>query len=292
MAKIIGLFGVLVLLSGIGGPEAHAQALDSTVHARVERAVHGADGEGRDGPMAKLDRGLISLYYEYRAYQQGAKDEPFSPSDDGLAVQDAHVTIDAIAVEQPEALLDSLRGLGLQKGARAERLVSGRLPIEALRRAAGLSLLQSMRAAQARTRTNTGGMLPAPPPDANVEPAPDTTTSRQAGGSQPDAQNTTAPTPESEVENPTEGSGPSDTESEPAAPAQSQTDSGDRPEAVDSVSSQKSDSAAVPAPASDTADGASAAPEEDLAPGNWMMYAVGGVVALAVGLLLVLRQQG
>lgn len=286
-------------MSALVVPCVHAQETDSTLQARVEHAVHGPDGEGRDGPMAALDRTLISLYYEYRAYQQGQKDGSFSPSDEGLPVQNAHVTVDAIAKTTPAGLLDSLQALGLQNGAQAERLVSGRLPITALRKAAGLSLLQSMRAAQARTRTNTGGMLPAPPPDANMEdttmaassePRPDS----EADESPPDA---TSAEPDPSPDAPA----PADTETTPESQAQ---DEG-APTST-SASDSKADSGAAEAAQTDASPQLPAPPEQERpdprdgpsehadggpAPWDWIGYVAGGIVLLILGLLAV-RKRG
>jgi MYXO-CTERM domain-containing protein len=297
--KVLALVCILGVLCGFGVPNAHSQVPDSTLDAQVKQAVHGPDGAGRDGPMATLDRGLISLYYEHQAYLEGTQSGAFSPSDDQLPVRDAHVTIDAIAKKRPEGLLDSLRALGLQNGAQAERLVSGRLPIEALRDAAGLSLLQSMRAAQAQTRTNTGGMLPPPPPDANVsETAPDTVSSNQ-GASQAEAPEAES-TPTAESDQPPAPNAPEDgeTESDPRSSGtepveKTKADSNAAPDA-DTDQSTQTDSASPPGPTdgnTDTSDTLSASASDNTSSPTWV-YVVGGIVILGLGVLFGLRRRG
>lgn len=286
--RFIGVVGLLLLLSGIGAPCAQSQAPDSTLQARVERAVHGPDGEGRDGPMARLDRDLIRLYYEYRLHQDKKSEDPFAPSDDELPVREALVTVDAIAKSRPAALLDSLRAFGLQDGAQAQRLVSGRLPIDSLRVAARLSLLQSMRAAQARTRTNTGGMRPTLPPDAHVQPAPETTTS-QPEATVPD----TASMSSAEPSSPAMETPETDSSAVFPQPGSSRVRDSVAGESIDSAKGERSetDSAASHVPGDGFTDMGSDTAErsEDEAPFRWE-YVVGGGVLLALGLLVVLRR--
>ncbi|PQJ26857.1 hypothetical protein BSZ35_18170 [Salinibacter sp. 10B] len=133
-----------------------AQPAADSVEAQVTFGLHGADGQGRDGPMSKLSRDLVELYYQYRAFRSTGRTEPFVSEDQTLPVRDSLVTIDAIAAQSPEVLLDSLRAIGLQEAARSERLVSGKLPILNLNRASRLSLLQSMRAARSRSGARSG----------------------------------------------------------------------------------------------------------------------------------------
>jgi len=296
--RFTGLVGVLLLLSGIGAPCVEAQTPDSTLQDRVERAVHGPDGAGRDGPMARLDRDLVRLYYEYRAYRETEAEAPFAPSDKGLPVREARVTVDAIATSRPAALLDSLRALGLHNGAQAQRLVSGRLPIAALRDAAGLSLLQSMRAAQARTRTNTGGMLPAPPPDANVaETAPDTASSKQ-GASQtetPETENTPTADPDqpSASDAPEDGEAESASRSSGAEPVENPTAAPTAEADATTDQSPQIDSASSPAAAdenTDPSDTMSASATESTSVPTWA-YVVGGLVLLGLGGLFGLRRR-
>lgn len=135
-----------------------SQPLKDSIEAQVTRALHGADGKGRDGPMSRLDRGLIALYYRYRAFEKAGKAETFSPRDGSLHIRDSLVTVDAIAAGSPQALLDSLTALGLREAVQAERLISGKLPIPSLREAAQLSALQSMRPSRGQTGGRSGSI--------------------------------------------------------------------------------------------------------------------------------------
>ena len=289
--KVLALVGILGVLGGIGVPTAYSQAPDSTIGAQVERAVHGPDGQGRDGPMATLDRPLIVLYYEYRAYQQGAEDGGFSPSSDQLPVHDAHVTVDAIAKETPAVLLDSLRAHGLQDGAQAQRLVSGRLPLASLRKAAGLSLLQSMRVAQ--SRTNTGNMLPGSSPDPDAEP-PESSTSSQQSGSPETVEASGSSNPETDSETDSTGAvgmengGQSTPRSHlgPSAETETTSETGTTRAGQSDLASPD---VSEPVP-TDTGEGRSESAEGERWAPMWA-YILGGVVILALGLVIGLRRR-
>jgi hypothetical protein len=283
--KVLALFGMIGVLGGIGVPCVYSQAVDSTIGAQVERAVHGPDGEGRDGPMATLDRELISLYYEYRAHRQRAPDDPFSSSVDGLPVQDTLVTVDAIAKASPAELLDRLQALGLKNGAKAGRLVSGELPITSLRSAAGLSLLQSMRAARTRPRANTGGLRPASP-DANGEPEADETSPVGTTSDSDPPSGGTAP-----IDSKTTGrtDGPAEPSADTAAATPAGADSGE------ARADQSEGPPQLPSPPggvrTNTEDGASGQAARTADSWSWIGYLVGGVVLLVIGLLVVRRRR-
>jgi hypothetical protein len=129
---------------------------EAQVEKSAERSFHGPDGKGKDGPMAKVGPKLIELYHRYRRHKSrkeaGTATGPFEPSQPRMPViggrhlegaEEPHVTIDAVASGDPAALQDSLEALGLRRSAVAGRVVSGLLPIGALREAAGLSLISS-----------------------------------------------------------------------------------------------------------------------------------------------------
>lgn len=145
------LFVVLVLgaLQGLLCP-AHAQAqqqqeVSAAVEQAAQRAFHGSDLEGKDGPLSKLDPTLIQLYHRARKTGRAA-----GGAQTHAAVRGGAVVIDALAAEDASALLRDLEDLGLQQGAVAGPLVSGRLPVERLEEAAQLASLRSARATVAR----------------------------------------------------------------------------------------------------------------------------------------------
>ena len=132
------------------------------VRKRVRRALHGLDRRGKDGPLAAIGRELATLYYQYEARgpsgvrpRSGGEAEGRATSRAGhhspVSASGRHVAVNAVAATTPDALLSDLRGLGLEAGATAGNVVSGRLPISALKDAARLSSLRGALPAYVRT---------------------------------------------------------------------------------------------------------------------------------------------
>jgi hypothetical protein len=122
------------------------------VQQQAARAFHGADRAGKDGPLAKMGFDLTQLYHEKQAPPaMGAKQS--SARRPWMIAHDGYVTIDAVAERDAAPLLTALEALGLKGGARAGRVVSGRLPIRAIPDAAALPTLRFARPAVARTFT-------------------------------------------------------------------------------------------------------------------------------------------
>jgi subtilisin family serine protease len=106
---------------------------------------------GKGGPMAKVDRDLTVLYDEYvssLAYGVGAAFKPRNPL---LRVIDARVVIDAVASGDVHVLQADLEALGMQGAVAVGRVVSGQLPISAIKGMAALASLQFARPAYAVT---------------------------------------------------------------------------------------------------------------------------------------------
>ena len=176
---------LLVLLSAIGilsstvsraqhapvshdAPQAVPTASVSPDVARaVDRALTGPDGRGKDGPMAPVGRRLATLYHVYEnagadgvrkrfATARGFRQNAQSRTHAAVSPDGRHVTIDAVAAPgQGRALLASLRGLGLANGSVVGRIVSGRLPIRALRDAAQRSTLRAAFPSVVKTHVGT-----------------------------------------------------------------------------------------------------------------------------------------
>jgi hypothetical protein len=101
--------------------------------------------------LSKVDHDLATLFKEYETFRQGGSVGTFKPSNPYLRVGDGRVVIDAVASGEAKELLADLEALGLQKGAAFSRMVSGRLPIEAIDDLPGLDSLKFVRPAQAIT---------------------------------------------------------------------------------------------------------------------------------------------
>ncbi|PSQ92272.1 MAG: hypothetical protein BRD30_02580, partial [Bacteroidetes bacterium QH_2_63_10] len=103
---------MLGVLQGLLCP-AHAQAqqqqeVSAAVEQAAQRAFHGSDLEGKDGPLSKLDPTLIRLYYRARETGRAA-----GGAQTHAAVRGGAVVIDALAAEDASALLRDLEDLGL-----------------------------------------------------------------------------------------------------------------------------------------------------------------------------------
>jgi len=106
----------------------------------------------KHGPMAKVGRDLANLHKEYKAHvDKEGNDKGFKPSNPLMPVVGNRVVIDAVAVEGADPLKGDLKGLGLQRAASFGRVVSGQLPIGAIKKAAALGSLQSARPSYAMT---------------------------------------------------------------------------------------------------------------------------------------------
>lgn len=116
---------------------------DRAVEQQVRRALQGPDLEGKDGPMAKVDAGLVTLYYEQQLL--GGQRALAQSRTATQTSRDGYVRIDATARRSGAALLGDLRALGLERGASAGTVVSGWLPVEAIERAAKLRSLRFAR---------------------------------------------------------------------------------------------------------------------------------------------------
>ena len=145
----LAVWGAFVLALGMLAPATQAQSPLDGVQQRANAAFHGADGQGKDGPLAKMGTDLTRLYYEHDAHIASGTKSPFVPRVRPMPVRDGYVTIDAVAQTNAVALVADLKALGLQDAAVAGRMVSGRLPIAAIPEAAALTDLRFARPARA-----------------------------------------------------------------------------------------------------------------------------------------------
>ena len=143
------------------------QAATPTAQDRAAQAVQGADLRGKDGPMAHMGHTLATLYYQHedagpagvrRLFADGRRPGGASPLAYSAVVSGGgtFVTIHALRHED-QSLQAALRRLGLEGGTTTGPLVSGRLPISALKEAARLPSLRGMVPAYARTHAGSVG---------------------------------------------------------------------------------------------------------------------------------------
>ena len=143
------------------------QAAAPAVQTQATRAVRGDDLGAKDGPMATVGRTLATLYYQYEQEgpagvqrllgdPQRAQQEPGARYYSPVSRNGRFVTVTAIAAEGRPLHAD-LRSLGLEGGAAVGNVVSGRLPVAALKNAAQLQSLRGMMLAYARTHVGSVG---------------------------------------------------------------------------------------------------------------------------------------
>jgi len=197
-----------------------AQQPADSARAQALRDFHGPDLKGKDGPLAKAGLDLLTVYHRYQHTANGAS---FEPDQSGIRVRDGYVVIDAIATSKGEALRRDLDSLGLENGATAGRVVSGRFPIDAIPQMAKLKTLRGAMPSQARTHNGQGAQVQATPkldaPSPSAEPSeaptpeptetssadPGTTTPTVPDSASPDSVSPeTAHAPDSAVSTPSE----------------------------------------------------------------------------------------
>jgi hypothetical protein len=126
---------------------------------KVLEAFHGKGLRGKAGPMHKLGMDLIVTFQEYEDFQarsgRKALGRAFNPGNPQIRTHEESIVIDAVAAGNAEALRQDLVALGLQHAAVFGHMVSGNLPIKALRNAAALTTLRLARPAYAMTLAGT-----------------------------------------------------------------------------------------------------------------------------------------
>ena len=101
----------------------------------------GQVGLNKGGSMAKAGPMLLKVHAEYRAHKK-QNSALFKSNNPFLKIRHGKILIDAVAARDGDTLLKDLNKLGLQKGARYGHIVSGRLPLAVIDKAAALNSLQ------------------------------------------------------------------------------------------------------------------------------------------------------
>lgn len=106
--------------------------------------------------VTKVNPSLGTLYQEYQAWRSSVAPDSrtvFRSKNPLIRLSDGYVVIDAVASGDAEQLRTDLEGLGMKNAAVYGRMVSGRLPITAIKALESLESLKSIRPATARTNT-------------------------------------------------------------------------------------------------------------------------------------------
>ena len=106
-------------------------------------------GEDKTGWRTKIGPELIALYDEYSSYLASGQRGVFISSNPLVRVVEDRVIVDAVASGDADVLKANLEGLGMQQAVTFGRVVSGQLPIVAIRALATLPSLNLARAATA-----------------------------------------------------------------------------------------------------------------------------------------------
>ena len=116
--------------------------------------------DNKYGPLSSIGPELASLFVEYENYiRNDGLPSAFKPKSTALQVQNGYVAIEAIASDDTNKLLTDLKSLGLKNAAAFEPIVSGLLPIEAVKKVAILDSLAFTRPAYTPV-TNVGAVDP------------------------------------------------------------------------------------------------------------------------------------
>jgi hypothetical protein len=115
------------------------------------------------GRMSKIAPELFMLYEDYSTYLASPSHGAFKSSSPLLQIIDDRVIIDAVASENTNVLKSDLEALGMQQAVVFGRVVSGQLPILAIREMATLPSLSFARAATAVLQGAPGSVTPRNP---------------------------------------------------------------------------------------------------------------------------------
>ena len=118
--------------------------------------------EDKAGWRGKIAPELIALYDEYSSYLASGRRGAFKSSVSLVRVVEDRVVVDAVASGDTDVLKANLEGLGMQQAVAFGRVISGQLPIVAIRSLATLPSLNFARAAaavlQGAPRSVPGGL--------------------------------------------------------------------------------------------------------------------------------------
>jgi hypothetical protein len=129
---------------------------------------------GKEGPLAKVHHDLVVVSDEYVAYLAQGGSAAFTPSNPLLRVHEGRVGIDAVASDDVHTLQADLEAIGMQGAVAFGRIVSGQLPLTAIKALVTLASLQFAQPAYATTQMG--------PPSPGAPHAPTLGLPHQTGG--------------------------------------------------------------------------------------------------------------
>jgi hypothetical protein len=149
-------------------PEAPHSGEKTLTKRKALKAYHGPDLKGKDGPMAKAGLDLTRLYFNYLQSRSAGTE---LDTDISASIQGGFVTIDAVAEPGSTSVLRrELATLGARRLKSSGRIVSGRVPIEAIPKIARLPALRFLRPSTGQTQRDVQ-------PEAGAREKQDTETS-------------------------------------------------------------------------------------------------------------------
>lgn len=113
-------------------------------------------GQGPAQALQRVGPMLHRAANEYTAHASRAPGQPFKSSNPYLRISRGKILVDATARASGAVLLNELKGVGLEQGSRYDNIVSGYLPLAAVKRASGLDSLSHL--AASIPMTNAGSV--------------------------------------------------------------------------------------------------------------------------------------
>jgi PKD repeat protein len=143
-SKLLLLFSVLITV-----PLVHGREL------RMPPGFIGPQSIKAVGALVKVDGALYKLDAEFARHQQTTPGTPFRARNRSLRIVQGRVLVDARAATTASSLLTDMTRLGLQRSSQFSDVVSGWLPIGAIRQAAELTSLRALSASIPMTNSGS-----------------------------------------------------------------------------------------------------------------------------------------
>lgn len=162
-AALLVMLALVTAIAPVAPAQADAASLlrdrNDPVGLLAVESFAGVDRAGKDGEMVKVGFDLNLLYQEYGDFmlRGGAPvlQKEFESSLKLPRIKNGRVLIDAVASGDVSELASALIGLGMKHVSVHRNMISGWIPVAALKQAAGLETLRLARPAYARVMTGS-----------------------------------------------------------------------------------------------------------------------------------------